>query len=526
MTQIPNLVEIDAEIAQRALDALPDPYLLEYQLDKALAERSLAEFTRQAWPIVEPGTAYVHNWHIDAICEHLELATTGEIRNLIINIPPRCMKSLLTCVMWPTWVWTWKPETRWMFASYAETLSIRDSVKCRNIIQSAWYQQRWGGVYQLAGDQNQKIRFDNNKMGFRMATSVDGRGTGEGGQYIVVDDPMKAGDADSELAREEVVDWWTQTMSTRGNDPKRMVRVIIMQRLHDRDLAGYLIEEMRDESATQYEVLCLPMEYEPNRCQLTTGFEEPRREPKELLWPERYDDPEVKRLHRELGESGFAAQMQQNPVPAGGGIFKSAWWEGERNRYEYGDGSLKASVVGRWIFIDSAFKDKESDDPSAASVLELLPDYRLLLRHVWEERINSNLLPERIETLATTWNYDGKVRGVVIEDKGSGTTALQTLRASAPAWLADLMVDFMPTGSKEYRARQAAIWCDRDCILFPYICNEASWLFDFVDPQYGQLFRFPAAKNDDMTDTFSMGIIFLENLIAAGWRARTGRGNE
>lgn len=498
-------------------------------LDLALAERSLAEYTRQAWHLVEPATPYSHNWHIEAISEHLEAVSLGQIQDLIINIPPRCMKSLTTCVMWPTWTWTHYPESRWMFLSYDQTLSTRDSLKCRRIIQSLWYQQRWGHVFQLTGDQNQKTRFENDKAGFRMSSSTGGGATGEGGQFIVVDDPLKAGDGESDLKREEVNTWWGETMSTRSNDPKARRRVIIMQRLHDRDLVGYVLERMQEEEYPQYELLCLPMEYEPNRCILTTGWEDPRTEPGELLWPERYDEKENRRLKAELGETGYSSQMQQNPVPAGGGIFKTAWWEGERNRYYVASGSepskigaAAVEVVGRWMFVDTAFKDKEENDPSAATVFELLADYRLLVRHVWQERITSNLLPGKIETLAATWNHDGKLREVVVEDKGSGTTAIQTLRASTPPWLAKQIREFMPNGDKTYRARQASIWCDRDCVLLPFVHMSVPWLHDFADAKLGQLFRFPAAAHDDMVDTFVMGIIYLENLLAEGFRARMG----
>jgi phage terminase large subunit-like protein len=495
-----------------------------HEIDVALAERSLAEFTRQAWPIVEPATRYSHNWHIDAISDHLEAVSNGEIHDLIINIPPRCMKSLLTCVMWPTWTWAHYPESRWMFLSYDQQLSTRDSLKCRRIIQSAWYQQRWGHVFQLSGDQNMKTRFENDKAGFRMSSSTGGGATGEGGQFVVVDDPLKADDANSPVALETVNTWWGETMSTRSNEPKSRRRVIIMQRLHDRDLVGYVLEKMQDEEYPQYELLCLPMEYEPHRCRLTTGWEDPRTEPGELLWPERYDAKENRRLHAELGETGYSAQMQQRPVPAGGSIFKAAWWEGERNRYVYHDAALKTNVVARWQFWDTALKDKENNDFSACITVELLADYRLLIRHVWQEKLTSNLLPGEIERLAMHWNRDGKLRGVIVEDKGSGTTAIQTLRASAPEWLAEMILEFQPTGTKEYRAKQAAIWCDRDCVLLPFVSEETPWLFDFADHQLGQLFRFPAAKHDDMVDTFTMAIIYLEHMLAEGWRTRI-RGN-
>jgi hypothetical protein len=201
------------------------------EINAELARKSLAEYIRQAWHVVEPSNVYIHGWHIDAIADHLEAATRGEIRNLIINIPPRHAKSLLCCVFWPTWVWATRPETRWLFSSYGENLAIRDSLKCRRIVQSAWYQRNFGDMFTLTGDQNQKTRFDNDKTGYRIATSVGGLGTGEGGDFIVVDDAQKQADAHSLLARETVTDWWDNTMSTRGNNPDRVVKVVIMQRL-------------------------------------------------------------------------------------------------------------------------------------------------------------------------------------------------------------------------------------------------------------------------------------------------------
>ena len=141
-------------------------------LEAEQARRSLRIYIEKAWSVVEPGREFISGWHIDAICEHLEAVTRGEIHRLLINIPPRHMKSLLVSVFWPTWVWATAPESRWIFASYAEKLSTRDSLKCRRIIQSQWYQKRWGDRFTLTSDQNVKTRFENDKTGFRLATSV------------------------------------------------------------------------------------------------------------------------------------------------------------------------------------------------------------------------------------------------------------------------------------------------------------------------------------------------------------------
>jgi hypothetical protein len=240
--------------------------------------RSLGAFVRAAWPILEPGTPFIGNWHIDAICAHLEAITRGELRRLIVNIPPRHMKSLAVTVFWPCWEWLRRPETRWLCASYAQALSTRDSLKCRRLIshpgtrdsrvsasertlvQRVGYlglvellaEMRGEEPWQLTGDQSTKQRFENSRTGYRIATSVDGVATGEGGDRVVCDDPHKADEAQSEVTRESVLLWWDQTMSTRLNQPSSGAKVIVMQRLHEADLTGHLIER------GGYEHLCLP----------------------------------------------------------------------------------------------------------------------------------------------------------------------------------------------------------------------------------------------------------------------------
>src|SRR3984957_11524752 len=290
------------------------------KLDRERATRSFRQFVRQAWAIIEPHTPFVPGWHIGAIIEHLEAVTHGEIRNLLINVPPRHMKSLLVSVLWPAWEWTRWPERRWLFSSYAATLSIRDSVKCRRLIESAWYRARWGHVFVLTGDQNAKMRFDNNRSGYRLSTSVGGAVTGEGGDRIICDDPHKVDEVESDTVRKAATDWWDVAMSTRVNDPKTSAMVIVMQRCHQRDLSGHLLEK------GNFEHLCLPAEYEGPSRVTSIGFSDPRTQPGELLWPERFGPTEIADLKINLGSYAAAGQIQQRPAPAGGGIFKRHWF--------------------------------------------------------------------------------------------------------------------------------------------------------------------------------------------------------
>lgn len=230
------------------------------------ARRSLRAYVEEAWPIVEPGAVFTPGWHIDAACEHLEAVTAGQIRQLIINQPPRTTKSTIVCVMWQTWEWITFPHTRWMFGSYAESLSIRDSIRCRRILQSAWYQGNWGPgsfwsihnsekVFHLVGDQNEKRKFENDRTGYRIATSVGG-GLGEGANRLVLDDPNRTDVNESDLVRNSTNEWFDNTWSTRLNDPKRDSKVIIMQRLHEDDVTGHALKQ------GGWEHLELPMEYD------------------------------------------------------------------------------------------------------------------------------------------------------------------------------------------------------------------------------------------------------------------------
>jgi hypothetical protein len=334
------------------------------ELQAERCRRDFHYYVCKVWPIVEPETKFVDNWHIGIICEYLQAVTNLQIQNLIINIPPRHMKSLLVSVFWPTWTWTFAPQVRWLTGSYADPLAVRDALKSRRIIQSAWYQERFGSSFSLTGDQNMKSRYENNRTGYRLAFGLGGAITGEGGDIVVVDDPLKAQDADSDAVRERVNEIFDGTVSTRGNDPRTVRRVVIMQRLHENDLTGHILEKAKEPGANQYEHLCLPTEYEPARFFSSIGLADPRSVPGELLWPERFGPRENAAAHADLGPRGYAGQHAQRPAPAGGNIYQVDWWKG-RNRYKSAE--VANLVVGRWISWDTALKDREQNDTSASS---------------------------------------------------------------------------------------------------------------------------------------------------------------
>lgn len=288
-------------------------------LDQELASRKLYHYIKQAWHVIEPVTPFVDGWHIGAICEHLQAVTEGQILRLLVNVPPRHCKSSIVTVLWPTWEWGPRkmPHIRWLCASYADNLSTRDNLKSRRIIQSPWYQEQYGDIFKLTSDQNQKTRYENDKTGYRIATSVRGLGTGEGGDRIVVDDPHNTMKAESPSDRLFTLLWWDESMSTRVNHPMTSAKVIIMQRQHDRDLSGHVLEKEAD-----YVHLCLPARYEKDhKC---TWARDPRKEIGEgtPLWEGIYSEEALTKLEKEMTSYSIAGQLQQRPTPRGGGIFK------------------------------------------------------------------------------------------------------------------------------------------------------------------------------------------------------------
>lgn len=476
---------------------------------------SLAEFVELAWPIVEPSTPYVHGWHIDVICEHLEAVFAGKIQNLIVNMPPRHMKSLLISVFFPAWVWTQTPGARFLYGSYDLKLSTRDSIKTRRVVQSWWYRRQWESVFRLVSDQNQKMKFENDMGGFRQATSTGAGITGEGGDYIVADDPQKARDAFyPEVLKKINEEWWDATMSSRGNDPNTVRRIVVQQRLHEIDTTGHILTKMETEGSRQYDVLVLPAWYEPREYVCLAGIDHDLRTvPDEPLHPERFDDKALREIAVDMDEQVAAGQMQQRPAPLSGSIWMRDWWKGTRNRFNPDAPFLNEQAVGRWISIDTSVKDKVSSDPSAYSVYDLTGNYKLRMRWAWDGKIRFHQLVDLIEQIGQDWNYDGKLMGILIEDKANATAAYDMITTAVDSQVADLLVLFNPIESKTYRARQASLWAARNRIEIPGPSPSVPWLAKVEH----QIYTFPASANDDIADTLTQIILYTADWLAQGW---------
>ena len=288
-------------------------------VERELCRRSLADFAKRAWPILEPSTPLKWGWALDAICQHLEAVTTGDILRLLMNVPPGTMKSLLTGVIWPAWEWgpAAKPHLRHLGTAHKQDLAVRDAMKCRRLIQSDWYQERW--PIALVSDQNAKTKFENNKTGFMEAMAFTSM-TGARGDRVRLDDPLSADDANSAAALTAAELTFTEALPTRVNSDKSAI-VVIMQRLHERDTSGIILER-----GLGYVHLCLPMRFEAERRCVTPIFTDPRKEDGEVLFPDRFPEAQVADLEKTMGSYASAGQLQQRPAPRGGGMFKREWF--------------------------------------------------------------------------------------------------------------------------------------------------------------------------------------------------------
>jgi predicted phage terminase large subunit-like protein len=491
---------------------------------KQSQENNLIDFLKAGWRYIDPAP-YVDGWHLNAIAEHLEAVTRGQTRRLIINVPPRTSKSSLTSIAWPAWTWAQAEKgpssgagVQFLFSSYAERLSLRDSVKTRRLIESPWYQGYWGDRFHLTGDQNTKIRFETDRGGYRLATSVSGSLTGEGGQIIVIDDPHNATEMESEAVRESTLMWWDEAMSTRLNDPKTGAYVIIMQRLHEQDLTGHILAKNHD-----WCHLMLPMRYDETRhCVTSIGWQDPRRVDGELLCPDRFGEAEVKYLEVRLGPFATAGQLQQTPQVRGGNIFKREWWE----TWDSPDGKFP-QLEFILASLDPAYTEKQENDPSGFTVWGVFRDShnnsKIILMHAWRKRLELHgpeipRLPGEstrdyfnraspqwglVEWVAHTCKRF-KIDRLLIEAKASGLTVAQEVRRlyANEAW----GVHLIDPKSQDKVARAYAVQhLFADGLIY---APERSWADMVID----EMAAFPKGALDDLTDTATQALKHLRDV--------------
>lgn len=451
-----------------------------------LARRSLAEFVRQAWPILEPGKVLIWNWHITAVCDHVQALLQGNLgkRNLLINVPPGSMKSTIVSVCAPAWRWLEDPAWRGIFASGSDSVTLRDSIKCRDILESTWYRKMFTPDWGFAKDQNAKGHYKNTRQGFRMATTSGAKITGDRADGLFVDDPLDAQDAYSKASRDQVLTWWDQAFANRVNDAQTGTRCVIMQRLHEEDLAGHVLAQEPD----KWDVLVIPQEWDESQRRTTSlGWTDPRTVEGELMFPARFPEETLVSERIRLGGSGYAGQHQQRPTSKEGEIFK-------RGFVQFYDPSLPLPAFKRLVMSwDTAFKEKQQNDPSCGLLGGETDRGIYLLDHVLD-RMSYPALKEK----AKAWAASQTISALLIEDKASGQSLIQELRQETSLPVVAVKVDT----DKVSRAWVIIPTWEARRIFLPM---GAPWVDAFLE----ELYSFPKAAHDDQVDAFTQLVSYL-----------------
>ena len=544
--------------------------LLEFEkleIEREYYESSLLAFIERAWKEIESAELSI-NWHHEAICETLEQVTYGQVRDVIINIPPRFSKSLITNVFWPSWIWCRGeklplsgPHVKFLCVSYGATLAETIAVKMLRLVSGVWYQSLWGDRVKILPDQSSRANFGNSAGGERISASVESGLIGRGGDIQVCDDIHSLEGAESDAQREATLRAVSEGLPTRITDPRISARVMVMQRLHSLDSTAWALEHWRKDLVH----LMYPMRFDPTRACAS----DPRTEPGELLWPEVWNEEAIEQAQKEMSEYARAGQMQQMPVPRGGGIIKREWWQPwpdlDPATGELVDGWMVRTPVRRILYpafeyivawVDTAFTEKVTSDFCAMTVWgvfraegkgrierrtdgtyeRVADDWgypKVMLIYGWAKRLSLHGPPEVIPdgVSAREWNgllYRkqrqatwGLVENVVdtctrykvdhlgIETQAAGLTLEQELRRLHSD--GDWGVEVVPAkGSKEARVHAISHLFSAGQIYAPTFEDgtHPSW----ADPVIDEVCLFPRGRHDDLTDTVSGALAHLRSI--------------
>lgn len=445
-------------------------------LRNSLLKNDLSSFIAKVFHTVNPATAYLHNWHIDYIASTLEAATRGEINRLIINMPPRSLKSVCISVAWPAWILGNNPAARIMAASYSQHLSLKHSLDTRLVMTSPWYRQLFPSVT-LADDQNEKTKFSTTRRGYRFATSVGGTATGEGGNFLIIDDPHNPLQAASPLMRKAALEWFDHTFMSRLDDKKNGVIVVVMQRLHEDDLSGHLLGK----SGKRWQHICLPA-FAPSRAVFSIGSIKKIRKKGEILHNDREGKAQLEQARMEMGNHAFAAQYQQCPIPQEGALLKREWFHYYQS--EPWLGLAEYRIIQSW---DTAIKTGVQNDYSVCITwVETASGYYLL--DILRRKMEYPELKKTVLALAAKWH----ISTLLIEDKASGQSLLQDIRreTTLPA------LAIRPAQDKVTRFAACSALFEAGKVHFP-----AS--HPLLAEYETELLAFPNGSHDDMVDATS-----------------------
>jgi predicted phage terminase large subunit-like protein len=445
---------------------------------QALLRNDFRPFVHKVFSTLCPGQIYVPGWHIDAICWQLERVRRGELRRLIINMPPRSLKSIASSVAFPAFLLGRNPSSRIICVSYSSDLAKKHSNDFRALIEISWYRSLFPQT-KIGLHKNSETEIEFTQRGYRLATSVGGTLTGRGGDIIVIDDPLKPDDALSEVKRSGANQWFNNTLLSRLDDKRTGAIVVVMQRVHIDDLTGFLLAQ-----SDEWHVLSLPAIAPQDETVQTWEDQSHFRRAGEVLAPEREPLLVLESLKNQIGGDAFSAQYQQEPAPPGGAMIKRHW---VRRYTALPAHSEQLFTLQSW---DTASKGGPENDWSVCTTWIIARDGKWYLADIWRRRVDYPALKAAVEGQARSW----KPTRILVEDAGSGTPLVQELSGKLYGIIA-----VKPEGDKIRRMAAASAKLEAGQVLLP---ERASWLPDLES----ELFVFPVGRHDDQCDSVSQAL--------------------
>jgi len=447
-----------------------------------ITRNDLPSFIAKAFATTNPATSYKHNWHIDLIADHLLACEKGFIKRLIINLPPRYLKSLIVNVAWSAWLLGHDPAKRIISASYSQSLATKHSLDTRLLLNSAWYNQIFPAT-QIASDQNEKDKFLTTKRGFRLATSVGGTLTGEGGNFLILDAPHNPAHMHSDTMRMQVLNWYEQVFASRLDDKQNGVIVLIMQRLHSNDLTRHLLEKNSGWVHLNIPALAERTVFFPSPIRLSDGYLFPERFP---LHPDKENLQDLNAIKAELGNFTFSAQYQQNPFPADNGLMNRSWL-----KYY---GILPTDIISTTQSWDTAIKTGSNNDYTVCTTwAETRTGYHLI--DVMRAKLEFPQLRRSMISHAEKFSPDN----ILVEDKASGGSLIQDIRAETKL----PVIAINPKLDKLARLLSITSLLESGKVLFP---EKAGFMADVE----AELLGFPSAPHDDIVDSITQYLNWIK----------------
>lgn len=458
--------------------SLPADYL------NAMVREDFLTFTALAMEELEPGTDYVENWHLEVMANALEEVRCGDNRRLMINLPPRNLKTIMTSVALPAFILGHDPTRRIMCVTYSKDVAKAQAIQFQRIMRTGWYRRSFPMCRSPV--QNRQLEWRTSDGGYRLATSVDGSMLGRGADLIILDDPNKGQEIFSRVAREKVINAWDHVISTRLNHPKESAIICVMQRLHEDDLAGHLLRQ------EEYKQIIIPATAIEREVWELEGGRRYVREKGVPIQPARMDHPELERQKRIMGSLAFSAQYLQQPVPDDGVVIRRAWlryYDEEPREYE--------NTIVSW---DTASTLAKTSDWSVGTVWGYA-NGEFYLRDVLREKMESPELTHLIED--THCNYKADL--TLVEDGDLGRAIVQSLRSNSKLCRPKLV---KPLLAKTERMQARAVLFETGKVLLP---REAPWLGAYQQ----ELLGFPNARHDDQVDSTSQALEWLQRRISS-----------